>query len=162
MAEPSRYEELVRGLGVIGVVKRSLTRALPRDAQPGPTAVLALLDHHGELRMSELADLLGVGISVASRHVAHAAERGWVVRAPDPLDGRSQLLSLSPAGGELLREVSAHCGRLLAEALHDWPDEDLDRLGELLDRLRTGFDGCRSRDRPSPGRAATVRTTPSP
>ncbi|WP_443078321.1 MarR family transcriptional regulator, partial [Streptomyces sp. SP17KL33] len=45
----------------------------------------ALVDgiRHGEMRMSKLAELLSVDMSVTSRHVAHVAERGWIERLPD-------------------------------------------------------------------------------
>ncbi|MBQ0983351.1 MarR family transcriptional regulator [Streptomyces sp. F63] len=150
MAELSRFEELARRLGAVEAVKRSLSRTLPPDCQPAPTTVLALLHHHGEMRMSRLAELLGIDPSVTSRHVAHAVDRGWIDRAPDPLDKRSRLLSLSPRGRELLRGVSARSAATLAEALADWPDEDVERLSELLARLRAGFDTCRTRERHPP------------
>lgn len=97
MAELSHFEELARRLGGVEAVRRGLSRALPPDCQPASATVLALLHHHGEMRMSRLAELLDIDMSVTSRHVAHAVGRGWIDRAPDPLDKRSRLLSLSPA-----------------------------------------------------------------
>ncbi|MEU8354064.1 MarR family transcriptional regulator, partial [Streptomyces sp. NPDC048845] len=106
MAEQSQYEELARQLRGVGAVKRDLARSLPQECSSGSAAVLALLHHHGQMRMSRLAELLTIDMSVTSRHVAHAADRGWLERQPDPLDKRSRLLSISPAGSELLREIS--------------------------------------------------------
>ena len=50
------------------------------------------------LRMSALADYANSSLSRLSRAVARLEGRGWVTRAPDPLDGRSTLASLTDAG----------------------------------------------------------------
>jgi hypothetical protein len=80
VAERSQYEELARQLSAFGAVKRGLARNLPHECQAGSAAVLTLLHHHGEMRMSRLAELLAIDMSVTSRHVAHLAERGWIDR----------------------------------------------------------------------------------
>lgn len=147
MAARNRYEELAGHLGAVTAVRRGLARSLPDDCPAGSTAVLALLGKHGEMRMSRLADLLAVDMSVTSRHVAHAADRGWLERHPDPLDGRSRLLRLSPSGTRLLAEISERCTERLANLLADWPDSDVEQLNTLLARLRTSFGDCRPRGR---------------
>ena len=85
MAARSQYKELARHLSAIGSVRRELARGLPLDCPLASAGVLALLDRHGEMRTSQLAELLAIDMSVTSRHVAHVAERGWIERHPDPL-----------------------------------------------------------------------------
>ena len=80
----SRYEELARAVSAIGAVKRGVARVLPAHCQGGAAAVLALVKHHGDMRMSRLAELMAVDMSVCSRHVAHTVEHGWIERLPDP------------------------------------------------------------------------------
>ncbi|MEU8567884.1 MarR family winged helix-turn-helix transcriptional regulator [Streptomyces pathocidini] len=143
MAAQSQYEELARQLSAIGAVKRHLGRALPHDCQPGSAAVLAVLDRYGEMRLSRLAELLAVDMSVTSRHVAHVAGRGWIERQPDPLDRRSRLLRLTRSGEEVVREISGRCVDALAGALRDWSDEEVGQLNSLLGRLRDDFGDCR-------------------
>ncbi|MEV6316778.1 MarR family transcriptional regulator [Streptomyces sp. NPDC051776] len=143
MAAQSQYEELTRQLGALGVVKRGLARNLPHQCQAGSAVVLSLLHRHGEMRLSRLAELLSLDMSVTSRHVAHLAERGWLDRQPDPVDKRSRLLRINADGESVLRDISDRYAATLAEALHDWSDEDVGLLIELLDRLRAGFDDCR-------------------
>lgn len=155
MAARSQYEELARQLSAVTAVKRGLARSLPDDCPAGSTAVLALLDRHGEMRMSRLAELLAIDMSVTSRHVAHAAERGWLERHPDPLDGRSRLLRLSPVGARVLTEVSERYVERLARVLTDWPDSDVGQLNTLLARLRTSFGECHP---PGHGRDTITRT----
>ncbi|AXE27069.1 MarR family transcriptional regulator [Streptomyces globosus] len=136
-APADRYEELARQLGSIGAVKRDLGRLLPPDCPPGSAAVLTILDRHGEMRLSRLTDLMGIDISVTSRHVAHVADRGWITRDADPGDGRCRILRLTPAGAALLAEIGARYTGALAGALADWSAHDVDALCSLLARLRT-------------------------
>ncbi|MET9292239.1 MarR family transcriptional regulator [Streptomyces sp. NPDC003077] len=145
MAAQSQYEELARQLSAIGAVKREMGRILPHDCPPASAGVLTLLDTYGEMRMSRMAELLAIDMSVTSRHVAHVAERGWIEREPDPLDKRSRLLRLTPSGRELLAELTRRSTASLARYLEDWSDADVGRLNELLARLRASFGDCRTR-----------------
>lgn len=158
MATQRHYEELARQLSAIGTVKRGLGRVLPADCPSGAAIVLMLLDRYGEMRMSKLAELLDIDMSVTSRHVAHVADRGWVDRKPDPLDRRSRLLSINASGQTLLGQVSERYTDALASCLSDWSDEDVDHLNELLDRLRTSFGDTRSRALPHQAETSITRT----
>lgn len=82
MAGQAQYEELIRQFSAFGAVRRELGRILPSDCPSGSAAVLTLLDRHGDMRISKLAEFLAVDMSVTSRHVAHAADRGWIERSP--------------------------------------------------------------------------------
>ncbi|GAA4083008.1 MarR family transcriptional regulator [Streptomyces shaanxiensis] len=144
MAEQAQYEELVRQFSAFGVVKREMGRTLPSDCPAASAAVLTLLARHGEMRMSKLAELLAVDMSVTSRHVAHVAARGWIRRSPDPADKRSRILHLTPAGEDRLREMSRRTAQLLAERLSDWTDEEVAQLTRLMARLRASFDDFRT------------------
>ncbi|MEU7281261.1 MarR family transcriptional regulator [Streptomyces sp. NPDC045431] len=143
MAERSQYEELARQLSAIGAVKRGLSRLLPAECPAGSAAVLALLDRYGEMRMSRLAELLAVDMSVTSRHVAHVADRGWIERLPDPGDRRSRILRLTGPGKELLDDLGRRSADLFAHHLQDWSDDEVGQLNAMLARLRSSFGDCR-------------------
>ncbi|MEU9874627.1 MarR family winged helix-turn-helix transcriptional regulator [Streptomyces phaeochromogenes] len=143
MAARRQYEELARQLSAIGAVKRGLGRVLPHECPAGSAAVLTLLDRHGEMRMSRLAELLAIDMSVTSRHVAHVAERGWIDRSPDPADKRSRILRLTPAGRDMFADLSERYMNALVHYLADWSDDEVDQLNTLLGRLRTSFGDCR-------------------
>ncbi|MFJ6571274.1 MarR family winged helix-turn-helix transcriptional regulator [Streptomyces sp. NPDC091292] len=165
MVARRQYEELARQLGAIGAVKRGMARALPQDCPPGSAIVLTLLDRHGDMRMSRLAELLAVDMSVTSRHVAHVAERGWIERCPDPADKRSRILRLTPAGKERLDDMSERYVETLAHFLGDWSDDEVDQLCTLLARLRDSFGDCRAQSvrLPNPGtRIPSAPTTRTP
>ncbi|MFF4350583.1 MarR family winged helix-turn-helix transcriptional regulator [Streptomyces sp. NPDC001530] len=147
MAEQAQYEELARQLSAIGAVKRDMGRILPPDCPGGSAAVLTLLGRHGDMRMSRLAELLSVDMSVTSRHVAHVAERGWLERSPDPADKRSRILHLTAAGQEQLDELYRRTSQLLADRLSDWSEYEVGLLIQLMGRLRESFGDCRSTQR---------------
>ncbi|MET7439858.1 MarR family winged helix-turn-helix transcriptional regulator [Streptomyces sp. NPDC004082] len=165
MAEQAQYEELARQLSAIGAVKRDMGRILPHDCPAGSAAVLTLLGRHGDMRMSRLAELLSVDMSVTSRHVAHVADRGWIERSPDPADKRSRILRLTAAGRHQLDELSERSSRLLADRLSHWSDDEVGLLIELMGRLRESFGDCRGTPphRPAPPHSyATEPTTRTP
>ncbi|MEU9980308.1 MarR family transcriptional regulator [Streptomyces sp. NPDC050856] len=144
MAERSQYEELARQLSAIGAVKRGFARTLPAECPAGSAAVLSLLGRYGEMRMSRLAELLAVDMSVTSRHVAHVAERGWIEREPDPGDKRSRILRLTPAGQAVLDDLGRRTADLFAHNLKDWTDDEVGQLSVMLARLRDSFGDCRA------------------
>ncbi|MFE2278932.1 MarR family winged helix-turn-helix transcriptional regulator [Streptomyces sp. NPDC059454] len=162
MAGQAQYEELVRQFSAFGAVKREMNRIMPADCHSGSAAVLTLLGRHGGMRMSRLAELLSVDMSVTSRHAAHLAGRGWIERSPDPADKRSRILRLTPAGQDQLDELFRRTTQLLAERLDDWSDDEVGRLTQLLTRLRNSFGDCRAVPRPaSPTPERTTRTPAS-
>lgn len=142
MAGQAHYEELARQLSAVGAVKREIGRMLPYDCPGGSAGVLTLLGRHGDMRMSRLAELLSVDMSVTSRHVAHVAERGWIERLPDPADRRSRILRLTPEGRAVVAELYRRSSRLMAERLSDWSDDEVGQLTRLLGRLRQSFDAA--------------------
>ena len=143
MAERAQYEELMRQFSAFGAVKRELGRILPSDCPSGSAAVLTLLGRYGDMRMSRLAELLSVDMSVTSRHVAHLADRGLIDRSPDPADKRSRILHLTPAGLTRLEDLSERTTQLLAERMSDWSDEEVAQLTRLMARVRASFDDSR-------------------
>ncbi|MDX3801134.1 MarR family winged helix-turn-helix transcriptional regulator [Streptomyces sp. AK04-3B] len=144
MAEQVQFEELAHQLSAVGAVKRDLGRILPQDCSAGSAAVLTLLGRHGDMRMSSLSELLAVDMSVTSRHAAHLAERGWILRSPDPADKRSRILHLTPEGHAMLSDLYRRTTDLLAERLGDWTDAEVGQLVGLLTRLRASFGECRT------------------
>ncbi|MEV0737674.1 MarR family transcriptional regulator [Streptomyces sp. NPDC050549] len=144
MAERTQYEELMRQFSAFGAVRRELGRILPSDCPSGSAAVLTLLGRHGDMRMSKLAELLAVDMSVTSRHVAHVADRGWIERSADPSDKRSRILRLTSSGQVRLDELSRRTAQLLADRLGDWSDDEVGQLIRLMARLRADFGDCRT------------------
>ncbi|MFF8833888.1 MarR family winged helix-turn-helix transcriptional regulator [Streptomyces sp. NPDC015130] len=144
MDRGKRYENLARQVSAIGAVKRGLARTLPAECPGGSAVVLALLHHHGDMRIGRMSELMAVDVSVSSRHVAHTVDRGWVERLPDPADRRSRILHLTPAGESMLAVLDRRLTDMLAHTLAEWSDDDVELLTDLLARLRDSFGDCRA------------------
>jgi DNA-binding MarR family transcriptional regulator len=103
------------------------------------------------MRISRLAELMAVDLSVTSRHVAHVAERGWIERSSDPTDKRSRILRLTPAGHDVLNDLNRRTTDMFIHNLSDWSDDDVGQLNTLLARLRDSF-ACRGPGGCAPGK----------
>jgi DNA-binding MarR family transcriptional regulator len=139
------YDELLTQLSAIGTVVRSFKRELPGDCPAAGLAILTVLQRRGEMRPGALADLTDVDQSVISRHTADLEQRGLVARTPNPEDGRSWYLRLTPAGEQTIEDARVRLRGVMAETLEDWTDEEIAELSGLLARLRTSFDTRRAR-----------------
>ena len=89
----------------------------------------------GESRATHLAERLGVSAPVLSRHIADLEEHGYVVRRPDPEDGRAQLIALSAAGTEKLRLIEDQRTATIQDLLHDWSQDDVELTARTLEKL---------------------------
>ncbi|QKW24668.1 MarR family transcriptional regulator [Kitasatospora sp. NA04385] len=77
-------------------------------------SALARIEQHGPVRLGELAALERVTAPSMTRTVASLVESGMVNRVPDPSDGRSVLVELSPEGVALLAHIRRRRSELLA------------------------------------------------
>jgi DNA-binding MarR family transcriptional regulator len=133
------YVRLEREIGLLLRRSRALSTRLAAELHPdldgAAYGLLALLQDAGPLRASDLVARLGLDKSTVSRQVASLVDLGLVDRAPDPDDGRAQVLTPSAEGAARLAGIrEARCARWEAD-LSDWPTEDIATLGELLGRL---------------------------
>jgi DNA-binding MarR family transcriptional regulator len=81
--------------------------------------VLWLLEHHGDVPMSRLADLLDVSVSNSTGLIDRMEEHGLVERVRVPDDRRLVLVRLGPEGIRVLRELEdSHHDRLQRALAH--------------------------------------------
>lgn len=69
--------------------------------------VLALLEMHGDMPMSRLAEDLDVALPNATGIIGRMFERGIVQRRHDDVDRRMVLVSLTDEGRQLISEIEA-------------------------------------------------------
>jgi len=124
-------------------VRRIVTASL-RGEETGVTFqfVLRFLSE-GDSRASRLAERLGVGAPVISRHIADLEEQGYVVRSKDPSDGRAHLLAITTSGADRLQQIDERQKAALMECLSDWNDEDAGNTARILQRLNETLAGPR-------------------
>lgn len=126
-----------RSIGTAFVHELNLPRA--------SLGVLFKLQTHGALQISELAQILHVDVSVASRQVATLVDAGLAVRDVDPDDRRARTIALTAAGRERADTARRSVSRLLASALGDWEPDRLatlaTSLNDLSDAVTTYFSG---------------------
>ncbi len=88
----------------------------------------------GSLTLTQLAHSTGMPLTTVADYVRTMVERGHLVRRPNPSDGRSMLLSLSPAGDETVRRVMpvfTQAVRTIYDELAVPPDEVLAALDAM-------------------------------
>lgn len=121
---------------------------------PSLGAALATIDRHGPLSPSQVAEREGTQRPSATRMVARLEEAGFVLREPDPDDGRSCRVSATPAGHAYLHEVSSRKDAFLARRIAGLPEDEraaLDRAAEILEGLLQDTDAGAAEDRPGAG-----------
>jgi DNA-binding MarR family transcriptional regulator len=137
-------------IGIVGRISR-LARELEQrlepvyrehGLEPGWHDVLATLRRTGppyRLRPSELTSASMLTSSGTTKRLDRLEQAGLIARAPDPDDRRGTLISLTPAGRELIDALTdAHLAneRRLLDALSE---ADRRRLADLLRKLQLGL-----------------------
>jgi DNA-binding MarR family transcriptional regulator len=117
---------------------RRLRQEAGGGLSPTLTAALASIDRHGPLTPSEVATRERIQRPTATRLIGRLEEDGLVVRTADPADGRSTLISVTPAGHALLAELRTRKDAYLARRLSTLDAEDraaLARAAAILEQL---------------------------
>src|SRR5215212_10004158 len=98
--------------------------------------ILWVLEHHGDLPMSRLADLLDVSLSNATGLVDRMEERGLVERVRVPGDRRVVIVRASPDGVRVRDEIEALKQDRMRSILGRRSSEQLTRLLAAVGDLR--------------------------
>jgi DNA-binding MarR family transcriptional regulator len=137
-------------IGVIGRVSR-LARELEarlepvyreHGLEPGWHDVLAPLRRAGppyRLRPSEFSGSLMLTSSGTTKRLDRLEQAGLIKRDPDPTDRRGVLITLTPAGVELIDGLTAAHMANEARLLSPLSEAERDRLAGLLRKLQLGL-----------------------
>ncbi|TXR57738.1 MarR family winged helix-turn-helix transcriptional regulator [Quadrisphaera setariae] len=131
MASPHACAALIATFPALARSKR----AVVGHTRLAPVSALAAVAAAGPVRVSEVAELMGLDLSTVSRQVSHLRRDGLVESTPDADDGRSQRLSVTDAGRALLRDERHRMVDRLVERLVDWDDAELAEITALIGRL---------------------------
>lgn len=106
--------------------------------------VVATIERHGPLRLSEIAERERVSRPTATTVIKRLEEEGLVCREPDPTDSRSSLVSTTERGSLQLVAWREQLAEGVGGLLEPLPAEDLAtlaRAAEILSRLVDTHDG---------------------
>lgn len=134
----TRHREAVDAIQREMTVFARRARAFAGRLHPELTLVsytlLAHLEDSGGCLAKDLAARYGLDKSTVSRQVQALERLGFLERRPAPDDHRAQLLHLTPAGTDILAQVTESRYAAVAERLAGWGDEPIARFAELLIR----------------------------
>jgi DNA-binding MarR family transcriptional regulator len=122
------------------VARRLRARSPEGRIDPAMMFVLHHVAVGGSLRVSALAEAMGLDISTASRHVRQLEESGHLARTGDPDDRRASRVRVTRRGRAALDQAKRVRGALVDRATADWPEEDRAVLTTLMTRLADSLD----------------------
>lgn len=108
---------------------------LSDDLTRADLVTLGVLATYGAIRPGHIAAKLGVDPSVVSRQLAGLHRTGLVERGTDPADRRAELISLTPAGSERLRQARRTMCAALGERLDHWDVDQVRQATAVVDDL---------------------------
>jgi DNA-binding MarR family transcriptional regulator len=114
-------------------------RLVRQGVSMGHLHLMTLIERHGEMSMSRLAELLDVSLSNATGIVDRMEERGYVVRVRVPDDRRVVHVQLSEGGRLLLQDAEIFREDLMRQILGRLDDRQLQGVARTLDDLRSAI-----------------------
>ncbi|ASR35200.1 MarR family transcriptional regulator [Prauserella marina] len=97
----------------------------------------------GEVTVADVAHLLGLDRSVASRMIGYACAAGYVHRQTSATDARRANVVLTESGTRFLAASHAFQQRTFDDLVANWPEDDQRRFAEYLRRLADQVLGSR-------------------
>lgn len=119
---------------VIGRLNRRM-QAATGGLSHGLLSAMAVIAKRGPLRLSDLAQLEGVSAPSMTRTVAELEARGYVMRNPDPIDGRAVLITAADAGTAAIIDARTTRAQLVAELLATLDAKDAAAISAALPAL---------------------------
>ena len=98
-------------------------------------AALVKLHELKAVSQTELGRLTGMDRATISGVVARLKRRSLVLYKPDPLDKRSRIIALTPAGETLLHEAMQRIGRVTEQTLEPIEPAERDNLRAILQKM---------------------------
>jgi DNA-binding MarR family transcriptional regulator len=106
---------------------------------PAGNRILGLLDEHGPLGVTALAEADYSSQPTVSGAVSQLTEQGLVSKEHDPLDARRSVVQLTDQGRQYLVDARGEAGALVAERLAraGYTSEDVERAIAVLRAVMT-------------------------
>ena len=98
--------------------------------------VMSMLDRHGDMPMSRLAEMIDISLSNATGLIDRMEERGFVERVRVPDDRRVVLVRLTESGRKLLDDIEILRAETLRTVLDRLDPDQLDGIARATADLR--------------------------
>ncbi len=129
----------------IGRLSRSLrSTRIGGGLSPSHRDVLGTVARHGPMRLSQLAELEGMNLTMLSRIVGQLERSELVERFADDLDGRVVHVAVTREGRRLFDELRSERTAVLDDAVGALSERDVRRLREALPILEALADSIRT------------------
>jgi DNA-binding MarR family transcriptional regulator len=142
---PSRDDVQSMVIALFAVTAR-LERARRQKKAAGALSLLQVIAGHEVIRPSEIAWQQAVHPSLVTRQVRELEGAGYVQVTGDPADGRSWLVTLTPAGLKEMRRLQQVGLDRFALFVADWEPDEVRCLATLLAKLGTSMAAAAERD----------------
>ena len=129
-------------LGLVARLNRWATRQARLEAPPAQVRLLAQIDELGPARIGDLAHADHTSQPTMTGQVRRLEENGWARRDPDPQDARATLITITPAGAEVLATARRSRAQTLRPVLDQLGEADRARLRDAVEVLRAVVDAA--------------------
>jgi DNA-binding MarR family transcriptional regulator len=157
--KPSR-DEVRAMVTALFVTNAALDRARRQRKGASTLSLLQVVAATQGIRPSDIASAQDVHPSQVTRQVRELEQLGLVQITADAADGRSCLVTLTPAGAEELQALTEEGLSRFGLFVADWEPEEVRMLTTLLQKLEASKAAVTARERPPPGRHWARRTGP--
>jgi DNA-binding MarR family transcriptional regulator len=134
-----RFDEVATMAQALTRVAGNMARARRRRTGASAMTLLQAVADGGPVRPSALAGHVGVTRAAVTGQVQELAARGAVDLSPDPDDGRSVLVRITPAGLEELTALNRRGVERFLLFTRDWTVSEIRELGRLLEKLEASI-----------------------
>ena len=111
----------------------------PWELTPSQGRALSVLDRHGAMRLSDIADHLRIAPRSVTEVIDDLQARGLAARRPDPADRRATLVELTEAGRDAGTAIRAARRAETDRVFGTIAPEDRDTLARILRDLRSAI-----------------------
>jgi len=109
--------------------------------RPAQLVALAQLIASGPLSQSELVDRLSITPATGVRLVDRMERDGWVIRRPDPNDGRVKLVAPTEQAVAVWEKLSRTGRKVLDQAYRGIPPGEIEKVKRVLEQVRRNLGG---------------------
>jgi len=134
------FQIVVGSITQIRVHERLLVAAGVRLDRAGSALLYKLYLYGDALRVTDLADLLGVDAPTVTRKIQQLEREQLVSRRPDPDDGRASRIVLTRAGRRAIERVLDARRQWYERLVADWDEADRATFASLLDRFSAALE----------------------